>query len=83
MSFGLYKADSKDWLVFILGLFTMLKVRLLGTFGISEIIMIPLFVVTAKNNPFFKNKKGCTAIHVCYTLGVQHRLDRPIAGKHP
>ena len=26
MSFGLYKADSKDWLVFILGLFTMLKV---------------------------------------------------------
>lgn len=58
MSFGLYKADSKDWLVFILGLFTMLKVRLLGTFGISEIIMIPLFVVTAKNNPFFKNKKA-------------------------
>ena len=81
MSFGLYKADSKDWLVFILGLFTMLKVRLLGTFGISEIIMIPLFVVTAKNNPFFKNKKAVRLF--TFAILWAHRLDRPIAGKHP
>lgn len=60
MAFGLYKASSKDWLVFILGLLTMIKIRLLGTFGVSELIMIILLITQAKENPFFQNRQAKT-----------------------
>lgn len=56
MALGLYKAHSKDWLVFTLGLFSMIKVRLLGTMGLSELMMMVLFVVEIKDNPFFRNR---------------------------
>lgn len=60
MAFGLYKASSKDWLVFILGLLTMIKIRLLGTFGVSELIMFGLLIIKAKENPFFQNRQAKT-----------------------
>ena len=58
MAFGIYEAHSKDWLAFLLGLFTMIKVRLLGTFGVSEIIMLYLLIFKVRENPFFLNRNA-------------------------
>ena len=59
MAFGLYKAQNKDWLIFLLGLLTMIKMRLLGTFGVSELIMIPMLFFIPKKE-FLENKQAVT-----------------------
>lgn len=56
MALGIYNTRKKDWLVFCLGLFTMIKVRFLGTFGVSELFMICLLVFKSKDAHFFRNK---------------------------
>lgn len=70
MAFGLYKAEPKDWLVFILGLFTMIKARVIGTFGISELIMVYLLLFKVKDNPFFYDSKSRKLFIMAVLWGV-------------
>lgn len=64
--------DGKDFLVFIIGLFSMIKVRILGTFGLSEIFIFVLYFFVA--NPFIWLKhRGVTNLFLMaclWLLGV-------------
>lgn len=51
--FGL-KLDNKDLFVFIIGLFSMIKFRVLGTFGISELLVFASYCYI---NPMFATRE--------------------------
>lgn len=70
MAFGLYKAEPKDWLVFILGLFTMIKARIIGTFGVSELIMVYFLLFKVRDNPFFYDSKSRRLFILAVLWGV-------------
>ena len=64
--------NTKDLFIFVIGLFSMIKIRLLGTFGVSELFV---FVSYLFINPFMvqENKESigfafCSGIPVCKTL---------------
>lgn len=51
MVFGINRfSDRKDIIIFIIGLLSLVKVRLLGTFGMSELLIFGLYFFTV--NPF-------------------------------
>lgn len=66
-----YSFNRKDCLVFILGLFSMIKIQLLGTFGISELIMV-LLLFKIKDNSFFLNPKAklIFSYAILWALGI-------------
>ena len=51
-----YPLERKDILVFIIGLFSFVKVRVMGTFGISEILCFGLYLVVANPLLWMKHK---------------------------
>ena len=57
MVFGINSfLNKKDILIFIIGLFSLIKIRVLGTFSISELLIFSLYFFSV--NPFIwlKNK---------------------------
>lgn len=49
--------SRKDWFVFIIGLFSMIKFRLLGTFALSEIIIFITYLFIGFRTEFTNNKR--------------------------
>lgn len=68
MVFGINRfADKKDIVVFFVGLFSLIKVRVLGTFGISELLIFGLYFCYV--NPFLWLKnKGVTRLFLAALL---------------
>ena len=48
--------DRKDTLIFLIGLFSMIKVRFLGTFGLAEILIFGLYFFIKNPFVFLQNK---------------------------
>lgn len=63
----IHSLDRKDILVFVIGLFSLIKVRVMGTFGVSEILCFCLYFTTS--NPFLWTKhKETTRVFMAFSL---------------
>lgn len=49
--------SKKDWFVFIVGLFSMIKFRLLGTFALSELMIFTTYLFIGFRTKFTDNKR--------------------------
>ena len=56
----------KDWLILLLGLLSLIKVRVIGTFGLCEPIMVALLpYIIFKHRSIFRNRRLLILLSLC------------------